>query len=72
LVALTLAVECRDLVVEAVFAGAGLFGLVVEGVQAEEKPDGNDSEDTEGYAQTVNRRPASAKGGRQIEVMRMG
>ena len=48
LIALTLAVECGDLVVEGALAGAGLFGLIVEGVQAEEKPDGNDSEDTEG------------------------
>jgi hypothetical protein len=54
LVPFALAVERSDFVVEDTLAGAGLFGLVVEGVEAEAERDGYDSEDAEGDAKAAN------------------
>jgi hypothetical protein len=53
LIALTLAVERGDLVVEDTLAGTRQFGLVVEGAEAKAKRDGNDGEDGECDAQTA-------------------
>jgi hypothetical protein len=67
-VALALAVERGDLRVEDVLAGAGLFGLVVEGVEAETERDGNDGKDGESDAQTADGRAGIGEGaGGEIE-----
>ena len=63
-----LAGDARDFTIERVLAGAGLLGLLMEGVESKTESDGQQSQDTHADAQALEGRSEIGEGaGGEIE-----